>query len=70
MSQASSGCGRQKCFWDINHIIWTEVQPACLRASPAEVAIKKLFFSLPGRKNHVLIEKLCYLMLWNYKSDE
>lgn len=37
---------------------------------PYQRNCKKLFCSSPGRKNHVLIEKLCCLMLWIYKGDE
>lgn len=37
---------------------------------PYQRNCKKLFCSSPGRKNHVLIEKLCCLMLRIYKGDE
>lgn len=64
-----NGYGRQKWFRDINHNLkWNRT---CLFVCfPCWSNLKKLFFSSPSRKTHVLIEKLSYLMLQIYESDK
>lgn len=70
MSQTWNGCGRKKWFRNINPTIWHGVQPACLCASSTEGIVRSFSSAHQAGKNHVLIEKLCYLMLWIYKGDE
>lgn len=42
----------------------------CLCASPTEGTVRSFYSAHQAEKNHVSVEKLCYLMLWIYKGDE